>query len=80
MNIIIACIVAAVIAFGISFGLGYVVIPFLHKIKFGQTILDIGPKWHKKKRKPHVNAPRRNAVRCEDGACPCPRAQSKKAL
>ena len=49
MNIIVACIVAAVIAFGISFGLGYVVIPFLHKIKFGQTILDIGPKWHKNK-------------------------------
>ena len=49
MNIIVACIVAAVIAFGVSFGLGYVVIPFLHKIKFGQTILDIGPKWHKNK-------------------------------
>lgn len=49
MNIIIACIVAAVIAFGVSFGLGYVVIPFLHKLKFGQTILDIGPKWHKNK-------------------------------
>ncbi len=49
MNIIVACIIAAVIAFGVSFGLGYVVIPFLHKIKFGQTILDIGPKWHKNK-------------------------------
>lgn len=49
MNIIIACIVAAAISFGISFGLGYVVIPFLHKLKFGQTILDIGPKWHKNK-------------------------------
>ncbi len=49
MNIIIACAVAAVVSFGISFGLGYVVIPFLHKLKFGQTILDIGPKWHKNK-------------------------------
>ncbi len=49
MNTIIACITAAVIAFGISFGLGYVVIPFLHKLKFGQTILEIGPKWHKNK-------------------------------
>ena len=49
MNIIIACFTAAVIAFGLSFGLGYVVIPFLHKLKFGQTILDIGPKWHKNK-------------------------------
>ena len=47
MNIVIACVVAAVISFGISFALGYVVIPFLHKLKFGQTILDIGPKWHK---------------------------------
>ncbi len=49
MNIIVACLVAAVISFGLSFGLGYVVIPFLHKLKFGQTILDIGPKWHKDK-------------------------------
>ena len=49
MNIIIACAVAAVVAFAISFALGYVVIPFLHKLKFGQTILDIGPKCHKNK-------------------------------
>ncbi len=49
MNIVLACIGAALISFGISFGLGYVVIPFLHKLKFGQTILDIGPKWHKEK-------------------------------
>lgn len=49
MNIIIACAVAVVVAFAISFALGYVVIPFLHKLKFGQTILEIGPKWHKNK-------------------------------
>ena len=49
MNIVIACILAAVISFTVSFGLGYVIIPFLHKLKFGQTILEIGPKWHKKK-------------------------------
>ncbi len=49
MKIVIACVVAAVISFAISFALGYVVIPFLHKLKFGQTILDIGPKWHKNK-------------------------------
>ena len=49
MDVIIKCLVGAVIAFGISFGLGYVVIPFLHKLKFGQTILDIGPNWHKNK-------------------------------
>lgn len=33
----------------ITFLLGYVVIPFMHKLKFGQTILDIGPNWHKNK-------------------------------
>ena len=49
MKIIIACAVAAVVAFAVSFALGYVVIPFLHKLKFGQTILEIGPKWHKNK-------------------------------
>ncbi len=49
MNIILACVLAAALSFGISFGLGYVVIPFLHKLKFGQTILDIGPNWHKNK-------------------------------
>lgn len=40
---------AAVIAFVISAILGKVLIPFLHKLKFGQTILEIGPDWHKKK-------------------------------
>ena len=29
--------------------LGFIVIPFMHRLKFGQTILDIGPKWHKNK-------------------------------
>ncbi len=42
-------IIAAVISFGATALLGYIVIPFLHKLKFGQTILDIGPKWHKEK-------------------------------
>ncbi len=40
---------AAVVAFVISVVLGKVLIPFLHKLKFGQTILEIGPDWHKKK-------------------------------
>lgn len=40
---------AAVVAFGISAVLGRVLIPYLHKLKFGQTILDIGPQWHKNK-------------------------------
>ncbi len=49
MNIYLAFGLAAVISFLIAFGLGYVVIPFLHKLSFGQVILDIGPKWHKEK-------------------------------
>ena len=40
---------AALSAFIISALLGKVLIPFLHKLKFGQTILEIGPDWHKKK-------------------------------
>ncbi len=40
---------AAVVAFVISSVLGKVLIPYLHKLKFGQTILEIGPDWHKKK-------------------------------
>ena len=40
---------AAVVAFGISAALGRLLIPYLHKLKFGQTILDIGPQWHKNK-------------------------------
>lgn len=42
-------IIAAVISFAVTALLGYIVIPFLHNLKFGQTILDIGPKWHKNK-------------------------------
>ncbi len=42
-------VTAAVVSFAVTFLLGYVVIPYLHKLKFGQTILDIGPKWHKNK-------------------------------
>ena len=42
-------IVAAATAFAITAALGVIVIPYLRKLKFGQTILDIGPKWHKEK-------------------------------
>jgi phospho-N-acetylmuramoyl-pentapeptide-transferase len=42
-------ILAACGAFGITALLGYPVIPWLRKLKFGQIILDIGPKWHKHK-------------------------------
>ena len=41
--------IAAIIAFAATFFLGYVIIPLMHKLKYGQTILDIGPKWHKNK-------------------------------
>jgi phospho-N-acetylmuramoyl-pentapeptide-transferase len=40
---------SALIAFAISAIMGKFLIPYLHKINFGQTILDIGPKWHKEK-------------------------------
>ncbi len=40
---------AAVIAFLISAITGKFLIPFLRKLHFGQTILEDGPKWHKKK-------------------------------
>lgn len=42
-------IIALIASFLISWLLGFAVIPWLHKLKYGQTILDIGPKWHKKK-------------------------------
>lgn len=37
-------------AFAITWVAGIWFIPFLHKLKYGQTILDIGPKWHKAKK------------------------------
>lgn len=49
MNSWIAFALAAVVGFIVAFTLGFVVIPWLHKLKFGQTILDIGPSWHKNK-------------------------------
>jgi phospho-N-acetylmuramoyl-pentapeptide-transferase len=42
-------VIAAVVAFAATAGLGYIIIPYLRKLKFGQTILDIGPNWHKEK-------------------------------
>lgn len=40
---------AAIIGFAVTALSGLVIIPFLRKIHFGQTILEIGPKWHKDK-------------------------------
>jgi len=45
MNKWFALILSALVGFGTAYALGYVVIPWLHKLKFGQTILDIGPSW-----------------------------------
>ena len=42
-------IISIVISFGITAALGFVIIPYLRKLKFGQTILEIGPSWHKSK-------------------------------
>ena len=49
MNIWLAVVLSIVLGFIVAFGLGFAVIPWLHKLNFGQTILDIGPSWHKKK-------------------------------
>ncbi len=40
---------AAILSFGITGLLGKWMVPFLHKINFGQTIREVGPKWHQKK-------------------------------
>jgi len=42
-------VIAALVAFAVTAGTGYFVIPYLRRLKFGQTILDIGPNWHKEK-------------------------------
>ena len=39
----------ALLSFAISAISGKYLVPFLHKLKYGQTILDIGPSWHKNK-------------------------------
>ncbi len=39
----------AVISFAVSAISGRFLVPYLHKLKYGQTILDIGPSWHKNK-------------------------------
>jgi len=49
MNQFLVMALAAGAAAGATALLGYVFIPWLHKLKFGQIILDIGPSWHKHK-------------------------------
>ena len=48
MNVI-SVIITIVVAFGVTAGSGFVIIPWLKKLKFCQTILDISPLWHKSK-------------------------------
>lgn len=40
---------AAIFSFLVTALLGKWMVPFLHKINFGQTIREVGPKWHRKK-------------------------------
>ena len=50
MNITLALIISFAVSLVVTAVLGYVLIPVLHKLKFGQNILtDIGPAWHAKK-------------------------------
>ena len=49
MSSTVAIIIAVITAFSTTAGLGFLIIPWLRKLKFGQTILDIGPSWHKSK-------------------------------
>lgn len=44
-----AILAVAAIGFAVSAVSGYFLIPYLHKLHFGQTILGIGPSWHKNK-------------------------------
>ena len=48
MDMLVMC-VCALIAFGVTAVLGIWMIPYLRRLKFGQTILEEGPAWHKSK-------------------------------
>ena len=45
----ISAAIAASLSFVITAILGRILIPVLHKLKYGQTILEVGPSWHKNK-------------------------------
>ncbi len=44
-----AVLLTAVVSMGVTGVLGFWLIPWLKKLKYGQTINEIGPKWHKNK-------------------------------
>ena len=50
MNTVFLILISLAVSFVVTALLGFVLIPALHKLKFGQTILtDIGPRWHARK-------------------------------
>jgi len=49
MGNLLPIVIAAAAGFSMTALLGSLLIPWLHKLKFGQMILDIGPNWHKHK-------------------------------
>ena len=50
MNTVLLILITLTVSFVVTALLGFVLIPALHKLKFGQTILtDIGPRWHARK-------------------------------
>lgn len=49
MNIYVITALPLIIAFAVTACMGPAMIPWLHKLKFGQEIREIGPSWHKKK-------------------------------
>ena len=48
-TIIYKLVLASAISFAVAVILAPIFIPFLHKLKFGQEIREIGPSWHRKK-------------------------------
>lgn len=40
---------ALILSFTVTWALGKWLVPYLHRLKYGQTILQIGPSWHKGK-------------------------------
>ena len=42
-------IIAAILTFVLSAAFGPLILPWLRRLKFGQSILEIGPSWHKNK-------------------------------
>lgn len=49
INDVIMCLFPLISAFAISAIVGWFLIPWLHKLKFGQEIREEGPSWHQKK-------------------------------